>query len=285
MRNIRDIRRRIQSVRETGKVTRAMEMIASIKMRRAQQRMTLARPYADKIAEVLSYLAAERLDPEGIHPLLARRAARRVQFLLLTSDQGLAGGLNAGVHRAVARRIVDNGLSPTVVAVGRKGRDFAARSGLRIRAQFTGLGDRPGMAAVAPIAKAVMDDYIAGAADMVLLAYPSFVSTTSQRPVIETLLPVEPARGVRRPWHFIFEPDVSSVLAQLLPSYVEARVYAAVLETIASEQSARMVAMRKATDSANDLVRDLTLAYNKGRQDAITKELLDITGGARAVAR
>lgn len=281
MPNTRQIKRRIRSVQNIGKVTKAMEMVAASRMRRAQERATAARPYDTKIRQVIADLSATiPPGPEGaVHPLLETRPVRRVQLLLISTDRGLCGGLNSNIFRLATSFILEQEVPISAVAVGRKGRDFLNRCAQTVHAEFTSLGDRPRMLDIAPIARVVMDDYAAGLADRVYIIYPQFVTTMTQRPAVRQLLPVEstqfpPGQNVE----YIFEPDPTHVLAQLLPRFVEMEIYHAILETVASEQSARMVAMRSATDNASELFRDLTLEFNKARQEAITSELLDMIG-------
>jgi len=285
MANIRLIGRRIKGIRSTSKITKAMEMIAASKMRRAQERDLAGRPYADLMRQVLGDLAAQRQAGDVIHPLLIQRPVNRIALVHITPDRGLCGGLNANVNRKAASFILEQGVPATIVAVGRKGRDFMMRCGEEVRAEFTRLGDQPSLADVLPIARVVIDDYSAGLVDEVYLCYAQFVTTMVQRPVIWRLLPIEPATiEARLNVEYIYEPSPSAVLAELLPRFAEMEIYHAIFESIASEQSARMVAMRAATDNANELIEHLTLTYNKARQEAITKELLDITGGAAALA-
>lgn len=282
MANIRLIRRRIRSVQSTAKITKAMEMVATSKMRRAQERDLAGRPYADKIQQVLSDLVAQ--ESGAVHPLLQRREIKKIEIIHITPDRGLCGGLNSNMNRSTANFIMAQSSPSVLITVGRKGRDYMLRYGREVRAEFTGIGDRPSILDTLPISSIVIDDYISGFADVVYLAYTKFISTMSQRPVLEQLLPVEPAtREKPGEVEYIYEPNRKIVLAALLPRFVDMEVYHAVLESIASEQSARMVAMRNATDNANELIQDLTLAYNKARQEMITTELLDITGGAEAL--
>ncbi len=285
MPTIREIRRRIKSVQSTAKVTRAMEMVAASKMRRAQERTIAARPYAEKMAQVLADLAAQRQDGDEIHPLLIQRTVNRIAVVHISADRGLCGGLNANVNRRTVSFVLEQSVPVTIVAVGRKGRDFMVRYRQEVRAEFTRLGDRPSILDILPIARIIIDDYTDGLIDEVYLSYNQFVTTMTQRPVLWRLLPIEPATiEARLNVEYIYEPAPDEVLAELLPRFVEMEIYHAVLESIAREQSARMVAMRNATDNANELIEDLTLTYNKVRQEMITKELLDITGGAAALA-
>jgi F-type H+-transporting ATPase subunit gamma len=284
MADIRKVRRRIRGVTNIAKITRAMEMIAASKMRRAQERGLAGRPYAEKIRQVIADLAAL---PEVAlqHPLLQRRPVERVAVVHITPDRGLCGGLNANLNRCLAGFVLEQTAAVKVIAVGRKGRDFAFRSGCDMIAEFSQLGDQPRLLDTLPISQIVIDDYTNGAVDMVYVLYAQFVSTMAQRPVMQPLLPVEPAViPTAENVDYIYEPGAEDVLGGLLPRFVEMQIYHAILESIASEQSARMVAMRNATDSANELIGDLTLLYNKARQEAITKELLDISGGVEALA-
>ena len=284
MATIREIKRRIKSVTNTAKVTKAMEMVAASKMKRTQDRTIAARPYADKMRLVLAGLAAQRRSGEDIHPLLVKRPVKRIAIVHITPDRGLCGGLVANVNRHLASFILDQKVPVTNVAIGRKGLDFLNRTGLEVRARVTRLGDSPSALDTAAAAYVIARDYTESYVDEVYLSYTRFITTMRQEPVIWRLLPIEPAQvEPGQNVDFIYEPSPQSVLAHLLPRFVEMQLYHAVLESIASEQSARMVAMRNATDNANEIVEDLTLTYNKVRQEIITKELLDITGGAVAL--
>ncbi|MCK4273932.1 MAG: ATP synthase F1 subunit gamma [Dehalococcoidales bacterium] len=283
MPDIRKVKRRIKGVQNIAKITRAMEMIAASKMRKAQERGLAGRPYSEKIEQVIADLAA--LPDIGLqHPLLQRRPVEKIAVVHITPDRGLCGGLNANLNRRLGSFILEQENPVRVVAVGRKGRDFAVRSGSDMTAEFIQMGDQPAFLDTIPISHIVIDDYSNGVIDMVYISYAQFISTMVQKPVMKQLLPVEPAvipRGENV--DYIYEPGAEVVLGGLLPRFVEMEIYHAVLEAIASEQSARMVAMRNATDSASELIGDLTLLYNKARQEAITKELLDITGGVAAL--
>jgi F-type H+-transporting ATPase subunit gamma len=283
--NIRLIRRRIKGIQSTSKITRAMEMIATSKMRKAQERGLAGRPYAEKIQQVMADLAALRREGEEMHPLLESRPVKKIGILHITPDRGMCGGLNTNINRTAANFILEQEAPVSLVAVGRKGRDFMRRYGREIRAEFTNLGDRPGWLDTLPISRIIIDDYTSGEIDRVYIVYPQFISTMVQKPIVHQILPVEPAEiPAAQNVDYIYEPGPAQVLGQLLPRFVEMQVYHAILESIASEQSARMVAMRNATESANELIEELTLMYNKARQETITKELLDITGGAAALA-
>ena len=285
MANIRLIRRRIRGVQGTAKITRAMEMIATSKMRRAQERGLAGRPYSEKIHQVLADLAALPREGKPMHPLLQRRPITKITIVYITPDRGLCGGLNASINRRTASFILEQSVPVTLIIVGRKGLDFMRRHGQDIQAEFTRLGDRPSLLDTLPISRIITDDYTNGVIDSVYLAYTQFISTMLQKPTLQQILPIEPATLPRgQNVDYIFEPGPDVVLGELLPRFVEMQVYHAILEAIASEQSARMVAMRNATDNANELIEDLTLMYNKARQESITKELLDIIGGAIALA-
>jgi len=283
--NIRVIRRRIRGIQSASKITRAMEMIATSKMRRAQERGLAGRPYSEKIRQVLADLAALPIEGGALHPLLQRRPVNKIAIVHITPDRGLCGGLNTNLNRKTASFILEQSIPVTIITLGRKGRDFMRRYGRDIRAEFTGIGDRPSLLDTLPISRIIIDDYTNRIVDMVYLVYAQFISTMVQRPVMQQILPVEPAAIPRaQNVDYIYEPSPGVVLGELLPRFVEMQVYHAILESIASEQSARMVAMRNATDNANELIEELTLMYNKARQESITKELLDITGGAAAFA-
>lgn len=280
----RVLRRRIRSIQNTAKITKAMELVATAKMKRAQDQATAGRPYADKISRVIADLAAQHDINGQMHPLLEQRPVRKITVIHITTDRGLCGGLNANANRLVGNFILEQKAPVTLVTVGRKGRDFMRRYGREIEAEFTGISDRPSILDVLPIARIVIDDYTSGKCDQVYLAYSKFITTVVQRPVIEPLLPVSPAEVPRgQSSDYIYEPNSSYVLNALLPRFVETEIYHAILENIASEQSSRMVAMRNATDNAKEIINDLTLQMNKARQEQITKELLDITGGAAAL--
>ena len=285
MPNVRDIRRRIRSVDNTSKVTNAMSLIAATKMRRAQQAVTQAKPFAAKILEIIAHLAAQPTDDSGVvHPLLQIRPVQRVGILVVSPDRGLCGGMPGNLNRAVAGFILDQPVPVRVIAVGRKGRDFMVRTGQDVQAVFTDLGERPELTDTTAMSHLIIDAYSEGEVDEVYLAYTKYVSTVTQEPVVEKLLPVTPAEltGSEKVG-YIYEPDSLTVLESLLPRFVEMEVYHSLLESIASEQSSRMVAMRNATDNANGLVDDLTLVMNKLRQDSITNELLDLIGGRIAL--
>ena len=279
------LRRRIRSVQGTAKICKAMEMIATAKMKRAQEQAIAGRPYADEISKVVSDLAVEAQAGGKVHALLQKREIRKIAVIHMTTDHGLCGGLNANQNRLVASFILEQTVPVALVTVGRRGRAFACSAQCELRAEFTGISDRPSLLEIMPISRLVTDDYSNGVVDQVYFAYPRFITTMIQRPTMEVLLPIEPAMLPRaQVAEYIYEPDPSAVLGELLPRYVEMKVYHAMLELVASEQSARMVAMRNASDNAKELIGDLTLALNKVRQETITKEICDISGGAEALA-
>ena len=280
----RDIRRRIGAVKNIKQITRAMQFVAASKLKRAQDATLASRPYSEKLDEVLADLAAV-LGADD-HPLLAARAEGGKRLLILiTTDRGLAGPLNTNTIRFVSREITEDTGDLTVVTVGRKGRDAMRRAGVPMEAHFAGFGDRPSFADVIPLARLITDDYLAGTYAVVDIIYSRFVSTLTQRPESFRLLPIEPASDADAgiPGNqFIFEPNAATVLEQLLPRYVATRLFQAVLESKASEESSRMVAMKNATENAEELIEDLTLSYNKVRQSNITREMIEIASGANA---
>ena len=277
-----DIRRRITAARNIKQITRAMQFVAASKLRRAQDSTLAARPYSEKIDEVLADVAAV-LGGED-HPLLKEPTEGKRLLVLITTDRGLAGPLNTNTIRFVAREITEHQGDQAVISVGRKGRDAMRRARVPIDAHFAGFGDRPTFADVLPLARLISDDFLAGKYGRIDIVYSRFVSTLSQKPVIDQLLPIEASEDTEGiPGNqFIFEPDPGTVLQQLLPRYVATRLFHAVLEGKASEESSRMVAMKNATENAEDLIDDLTLAYNKVRQSNITREMIEIATGARA---
>jgi F-type H+-transporting ATPase subunit gamma len=277
----REIRRRIGSVGNIKQITRAMQFVAASKLRRAQDATLASRPYSEKLDEVLADVAAV-LDSEE-HPLLAAERDGPRLIVLFTSDRGMAGSLNTNTIRFAAQQITASTDDVTVVTVGRKGTAAMRRAHVPLAASFDGFGDRPSFGDILPLARLISDDFLAGTYVKVHLLYPAFVSTLVQRPEMKRLLPVKPnpdsAAGI--PGHqFIFEPSPAHVLEQLMPRYVATRLFQAVLELTASEQSSRMVAMRNATENAQELIDDLTLTYNKVRQSNITREMIEIATGA-----
>jgi F-type H+-transporting ATPase subunit gamma len=288
---LREVRRRIASVSNIAQITRAMQMVAASRMKRAQEAIIAARPYSDELRAALARVVAA-VDAE-VDPLLARRPVRKVGLVMITTDRGLVGSLNANAVRAVLRHIAEEAaidgerVEISAVTVGRKGRDALRRAGVPIAAHFAQLGDRPGFADVTPIARLVTEDFLAGTYDRIEVAYSTFINTLSQRPVVITVLPIErPTMGEQETEtndEYLFEPSPEAVLSRLLPHFVAIDIYRAVLENRASEQSAQMVAMRNATDNAHELIGDLTLVYNKTRQANITREMTEIASGAEAL--
>ena len=278
----RDIRRRIQSSRNIKQITRAMQFVAASKLKRAQEATLAARPYAEKLDEVLAD-AAIVLSGED-HPLLVRRETGKRLLVLVTTDRGLAGALNTNTIRFAAQQITETGGDLTVVTVGRKGRDAMRRARVPLEAHFEGFGDRPAFADVLPLARLITDGYLDETFGRVDIIYSHFVSTLVQRPTIDELLPIVPREDTAGiPGNqFIFEPNPGAVLEQLLPRYVATRLFQAALETTASFFSSQMVAMKNATENAEELIEDLTLEYNKVRQSNITREMIEIASGAQA---
>jgi len=288
MPSFREIRGRIRSVRNISQITRAMEMVSASKMRRAQQRVVATRPYTDRISAVIGNLAglADTGDADDRFPLLDQRPIQHAAVILITPDKGLCGSLNSNVIRRATRYILNEaGVPVEVITVGKKGRDFMVRYRRDVVAEFTAIGDYPTLDQIAPIAQVAVDDFVSGKVDAVFLVYTRFISTLNQRPELQQLLPVKPPEDATPMNDVIFEPSPAGVLNALLPRYVDQQVYRAILESIASEHSARMVAMRNATDNARELVSELTLSYNKARQAQITREVSEISAGANALGR
>ncbi|MBF6604707.1 MAG: ATP synthase F1 subunit gamma [Chloroflexi bacterium] len=278
----RDIRRRIGSVRNIKQITRAMQFVAASKLKRAQDATLAARPYAEKIEEVLADVAAVLGD--DAHPLLGEGAGDRRLLVLITPDRPLAGPLTTNIVRFIAREIADHPGDLALVTVGRKGRDAMRRAGVPIEAHFPSYGDRPTFADIVPLARLVTDAFRDGEAGRVDIVYSHFVSTLTQRPTLDPLFPIVPrpdTAGIPGN-QFIWEPDPRAVLELLIPRYVATRLFQAVLESKASEESSRMVAMKNATENAEDLIEDLTLSYNKVRQANITREMIEIATGAQS---
>ncbi|MDQ6682175.1 MAG: ATP synthase F1 subunit gamma [Chloroflexota bacterium] len=292
MASLKEIRGRIGSVRNIAQITRAMEMVAASRMKRAQDAIVAARPYSDQMRDVLSRVAAAVT--EEISPLLARRPVRRIGIVVLTTDRGLVGALDANSVRAVLRFVAERAdrdgkrVEVEAITVGRKGRESLRRAGIPVAAHFPGLGNRPTFGQVTPIARLVTEDFIEGRYDEIAIEYSAWINTLSQRATLRTILPIErPEMGEeqkRTNDEYLFEPSARAVLDQLLPRYVAVDIYRAALEHNASEQSAAMIAMRNATDNANELIDGLTLVYNKTRQANITREMIEIASGANALA-
>ncbi len=285
----REIRNKIKSVQNTRKITKAMEMVAASKMRKAQDRMRHARPFGDKLRNIAAHLA--NANPEYRHPFLIKRDnIKAAGLILVTTDKGLCGGLNTNVLRMVTMRMREmdaKGTKLQVTAIGNKGLGFMQRINAKVVSQLVQLGDTPHLEKLIGPIKIQLDAYAAGEIDAVYLAYNRFINTMKQEPVIEQLLPLDPSRLTENSreysWDYLYEPDAQTVLDELLVRYVEALIYQAVAENMASEQSARMVAMKSASDNAKKVIGDLQLSYNKARQAAITKELSEIVSGAAAV--
>ncbi len=284
----KEIRTKIKSVENTRKITRAMEMVAASKMRKAQERMRAARPYAEKIRQVAAHLS--RANPEYKHPFLVKRdTVKNVGIILITSDKGLCGGLNTNILRLVVSRMKGwegEGKGISVCPIGNKGFGFMTRIGAKVKSHMTGLGDTPHIEKLIGAVKVMLDAYTAGEVDAIYLAYNDFINTMKQEPKVVQLLPLsgeELGAPSTTTWDYIYEPDAKAVVDELLVRYVESLVYNAVTENQASEQSARMVAMKSASDNAKTVIGELKLIYNKARQAAITKEISEIVGGAAAV--
>ena len=278
----RDIRRRINASKNISKITRAMQFVAASKLRHAQQATIAARPYSDLLDEILADLATVLSGEE--HPLLGRHEEGKRLIVLITSDRGLAGPLNTNAVRFAAHEIVDHPGDLELVSVGRKGRDAMRRSGVPIVAHFPSFGDRPTFEDVLPLARLISDEYEAGTYNQVDIIYTRFVSTLVQRPDKVQLLPIVPTEDTRGipGSQFIFEPAPAEVLSELLPRYLGTRLFQTALESSASFFSSQMVAMKNATENADELIEDLTLSYNKARQANITRELIEIASGAQA---
>ena len=284
----KEIRGKIKSVENTKKITKAMEMVAASKMRKAQERMRAARPYSDKIRNITANLS--QANPEYTHAFMTANNAKAAGFVVVTTDKGLCGGLNTNLLRAVTGKLKDlqaAGIDTQAVAIGNKGLGFLNRVGAKVVSHVTQLGDKPHLDKLIGPVKVLLDAYNEGKINAVYLCYTKFVNTMRQEPVVEQLLPLTADRlqadHGQHGWDYIYEPDAQSVIDDLLVRYVEALVYQAVAENMASEQSARMVAMKSATDNAGSVIGELKLIYNKTRQAAITKELSEIVAGAAAV--
>lgn len=284
----KEIRGKIKSVENTKKITKAMEMVAASKMRKAQERMLAARPYSEKVRNIAAHLG--QAHPEYQHPFMQVNDAKKAGVIVVTTDKGLCGGMNTNVLRAVTnkmRTLQDAGVSAETVAIGSKGLAFLNRIGAKVVSQATALGDQPSLDKLIGPVKALLDQYAEGKLNAVYLSYTKFINTMKQESVVEQLLPLSneqmQAEKTGASWEYIYEPDAQSVIDDLLVRYVESLVYQAVAENMASEQSARMVAMKAATDNAGSVIGELKLIYNKTRQAAITTELSEIVAGAAAV--
>ncbi|CAJ94695.1 F0F1 ATP synthase subunit gamma [Cupriavidus necator] len=291
MAGTKEIRTKIKSVQNTRKITKAMEMVAASKMRKAQERMRSARPYAEKVRNIAAHLATA--NPEFKHPFMQEREVKRVGMIVVTTDKGLCGGLNTNVLRAVTnelKTLQGRGVDVQATAIGTKGMQFLGRVGAKVISHVVHLGDTPHLEKLIGAIKVQLDAFTNGEVDAVYLAYTKFINTMKQEPMVEQLLPLAADKLVQTEeekraysWDYIYEPDAQTVVEELLVRYVEALVYQAVAENMASEQSARMVAMKAASDNAKNVIGELQLVYNKTRQAAITKELSEIVSGAAAV--
>lgn len=302
MATLREIRRRIRSVKNVSQVTRAMQMVAASKMRRAQEQVLATREYSEKAWELLVHLASQPTDDARQNVLCTARPVRAVGLVLVTSDKGLAGGYNHNILRLALRFVREQPVPVKVITVGRKGRDYMVRLGLDLVAEASDLPAQPRLLDALPVAQVAIEDFEKGLFDEVYLGYTLFYNTIRHEPVIRRLLPIrpigelqgeaksgilpdqfvkiEPVRG-----EYIYEPSADVLLRTVVPRFTEIQVYQAILESLASEHSARMIAMRNATDNALDMINDLTLTYNRARQEAITKEIIDIAGGSEALTK
>lgn len=286
MAGTKEIRTKITSVKSTQKITKAMEMVAASKMRRAQDRMRLARPYADSIRTVIGHL--REANPDYRHPFLVERAPKSVGFIIVSTDRGLCGGLNTNLFKATLMAFKlwqSRGASIHLCLLGTKGLNFFRRLGLPVLASLTGMGDRPRMKELIGTVKVMLDAYREGRIDRLFIVNAQFVNTMTQQPVVQQLLPVEThdKSALQEHWDYIYEPNAAEILDGVLMRYIESQVYRGAVETVACEMAARMVAMKAASDNAGSLIDELQLIYNKARQAAITKELAEIVGGAAAV--
>lgn len=288
MANLKAIRKRIGSVKNTQKITRAMKLVAAARLRRAQQNILELRPYALKTLDVLSSVAARAGEEEGLHPLLERREAKNVLLVVLTSDRGLAGAFNANINKAAYRewrRLENEGAKVEFAVIGRKGREYLKRRNANIRKDFTGVFENLSPERASEIGRYIVEEYTGQELDACYLIYNEFKSAISQTVVVEPLLPITPMEVPegQTAIDFIYEPNKRALLDTLLPMYVDVEVYRALLESVASEHGARMSAMEAATNNAGELIRKLTLEFNRARQAAITTELMEIIGGAEAL--
>ncbi len=287
MATLRDIKRRIKAVQSTSKITKAMKMVAAAKFRKAQQRMFELRPYAERMSEGLSRLAAD-LDAET-HPLLAVRARKNVEVLVITSDRGLCGAFNTNIQKAAHNHIMDlraEGFNVSISSVGRKAKDYLKRRNIDVRNSWTGISGRLSYANAQEIAADVIESYVNESVDEVVMIYNEFKSVIAQKVVVSRLLPLAPieaAKDTLPVFDIIYEPSKAEIFSSLIPKNVEIQIFRALLESQASEEAARMTAMENATKSANEMISKLSLQYNKARQASITKELMDIVGGVEAM--
>ncbi|MBE3580196.1 MAG: F0F1 ATP synthase subunit gamma [Thermoanaerobacteraceae bacterium] len=282
MPTMRDLKRRIKSIRNTQQITRAMKMVAAAKLRKIQDRVASGRPYGDKLAEVIGHLVAST-DP-GEQPLAAVREVRKVGYVLITADRGLAGGYNANLIRLAQERLAQEERPAALITIGRKGRDYFRRRQVEILEEYLNLGDAPDPVLARQIARRLMQLFLDGVLDEVYLIYSRFYSAIRQVPRVDKLLPITPPPGERPEAHeYIYEPGQKEVLGALLPRYCEIQVYRALLEAKASEHGARMTAMDHATENAAEMIEKLTLSFNRARQAAITREIVEVVAGAEAL--
>lgn len=284
--NMRDIKRKLKSIQNMRQITKAMEMVAAARLRKSQQLAEAARPYADKIREVLGHVVAAGRDTGLNHPMLETRPINRTGYLVITSDRGLAGGLNANLLRKLVKAIQEKHSSPDeyrIFVIGRQGRDFLRRRGIPITAEIIGLDDSPEYADIKPIASKAIQSFVDGEYDELYLVYNVFKNALVQIPTIKRLLPLDAIEHEGPVLEYIYEPSAEAVLDVLLPKYAETLIYSAVLENKASEFGARMTAMGNATKNADKLIQTNTLAFNRARQAAITQEISEIVGGANAL--
>jgi F-type H+-transporting ATPase subunit gamma len=288
MAGAKEIRSKISSIKKTQKITKAMEMVAASKMRKTQERMHASKPYATKIYDVVKHIA--RANSEYHHPFMKNRSIKRVGIIVVTTDRGLCGGLNANLLRETITHMRpwhNEGKEVDLCVLGRKGQAFFKRIGGHVIASADRLGDTPGVADLIGVVKVMLDAFYEGKIDALHVVYNEFINTMTQKPVLKQLLPLpqaeEDGKALGHHWDYIYEPDAKELLDELLERYIELQVYQAVVENIACEQAAKMIAMKSATDNAGELIREFQLAYNKARQAAITQELAEIVGGADAL--
>lgn len=288
MAGAKEIRSKISSINKTRKITRAMEMVAASKMRKTQERMRASKPYANKIYEVIKHIA--RAASEYRHPFMSEREIKRIGIIVVTTDRGLCGGLNSNLFRETIRTIrnwQEHGKEVDIAVIGRKGQAFFRRVGGNILGSIDHLGDTPSINDFIGVVKIMLDAYYNGTIDSLHIVYNEFINTMTQKPFVKQLLPLpkseEDKKTLSHHWDYIYEPEAKELLDEILERYIELQVYQAVVENIACEQAAKMIAMKSATDNAGDLIKEFQLAYNKARQAAITQELAEIVGGAAAL--
>lgn len=283
----KEIRTQISSIKNTQKITSAMEMVAASKMKKAQDRMLASRPYSDKIINVINHLA--NAHSEFKHPyMISKEKTKRLAVIIISSDRGLCGGLNNNLFRSILKDInkwQEQSIEVEICTIGKKATSFFKKTGLNIVSVLTDIGDNPSFTDLLGAIKAVLDRFDSGSIDKIMLGYNVFKNTMTQEPTIKQIVPMEKndTKGMGHHWDYIYEPDAKETLSALLVRYIEALIYQGVIENIACEQSSRMIAMKSATDNAGDMIKELALIYNKARQAAITQEISEIVGGAAAV--